>query len=120
MTQMTGLQAMMAYWERLHPVNAVQIVEVSRPISPATLQAAVDRLFQKFLAADPGGGWPTISVQGAVASRSTASQSVLVQSQRLPRDANHPLESLVTSLLNESFSDDEPPFRVGLAEHAER
>ncbi len=115
MTQMTGLQAMMAYWERLHPVNAVQIVEVSRPISQPALQVAADRLFQKFLAAGPG-GWPTVSARGTVVSRSVSSQAVLVQSQQLSCEGCHPLETLVTTLLNHPYTNDEPPFRVGLAE----
>ena len=106
----SGLQAMMAYWERLHAINAVQIAEVSCDISPANLQTAVDRLFRKFRAAGPG-GWPALSPQ-----ESLVDNAVRAHFHRLPQTDAHPLESLATRLLNQPFATDEPPFRVGLAE----
>lgn len=110
---MTGLQAMMAYWERLHPVNAVQLVELSRPCEHRELQAAIDRLFGKFLAAGHNLGWPTLSRH--MGSRCAPWPRVSVQVDDVPGSPDHPLEDLVTRLLNQPFADDEPPFRVGLA-----
>lgn len=110
MTSPTGLQAMMAYWESLHAVNAVHVTEVSVEVTLADLQAATDRLFRKFLIAGPG-GWPSLAPHGLAAGGEVkACFHVLSQFE------SHPLESLITSLLNEPFADDEPPFRVGLAE----
>ncbi len=112
MNSPTGLQAMMAYWESLHAINAVQVSEISVEVAPADLQAATDRLFRKFQAAGPG-GWPSLSPSG-----SAAGGDVKVRFQVLSQLDSHPLELLVTSLLNEPFADNEPPFRVGLAEQA--
>lgn len=106
---------MMAYWERLHPVNAVQIAELSRAVSMPQLSAAVTRLFAKFCAADSKNRWP-----GANGSDQDARREVVAQNVCFPCDLVHPLERCVTDLLNQPFAEDEPPFRVGLAEHVDR
>lgn len=105
----------MSYWERLHPVNAVQIAELSASstVTSQELSSAVQRLFNKFRAADPLGCWPSIT-----ANCHCSSGDVLSQATVLPLSDQNSLESLVTELLNQPFSDDEPPFRVGLAEHS--
>ena len=112
MTSPTGMQAMMAYWERLHAINAVHIAEVSYEISRTDLQAAGDRLFRKFFDAEPG-GWPTLS-----ANHSAEYHQIKARFDALPQNNSHPLEGIVTNLLNEPFGDDEPPFRYGLAENS--
>lgn len=110
----TGMQSMMSYWERLHPVNAVQIAEVSRPITSQELSSAVLRLFEKFRAADPWGRWPS-----ATRVRARSGGEVSCEVRVLSLSDSHPLEGLVTDLLNRPFADEEPPFRVGLAENSE-
>lgn len=100
---------MMGYWERLHPVNAVQIAELPQSIAPDDFQSAITRLFGKFLAADRQ--WPTLPGDSDVVTN-----EIRAQFRILPETSNHPLDSLVTDLLNRPFSDDEPPFRVGLAQ----
>ncbi len=112
MTAPTGMQAMMAYWERLHAINAVQVAEVAGDVSLVDLQVASDRLFRKFLAAGSG-RWPSLSVNG-----STQGGEVQAQFHVLNEIKSRSLESLVTQLLNAPFADDEPPFRVGLAEQS--
>ena len=86
MTSPTGLQAMMAYWESLHAINAVQVSEISVEVAPADLQAATDRLFRKFQAAGPV-GWPSLSPSG-----SAVGGDVKVRFQVLSQLDSHPLE----------------------------
>lgn len=106
---------MMSYWERLHPVNAVHVAEVSlsQVITPCDLTSAVQRLFEKFHAADPLGRWPL-----TVSSGDFSNDEVLPQRQVQPLPDIRSLESLVGELLNQPFADDEPPFRVGLTKLA--
>ncbi len=115
MNQITGLQAMMAYWERLHPVNAVQVAEITLKLDPEVLHTAVDRVFRKFRSAGPSGGWPTTSPNGE-----SLHGDVFPRFDVLSESSSHPLESLVTDLLNQPFSDFESPFRVGLAQSNDR
>ena len=102
---------MMGYWERLHPVNAVQIAELPQSITPDDFQSAISRLFSNFLAADPSCRWPTLSGDREVATNEIRGQICL-----LPETSDHPLDAFVTDLLNQPFADGEPPFRVGLAQ----
>ena len=113
MPLLTGLQSMMAYWETQQAVNAVQIAELTDGVSQTELQAAADRLFHKFLIAGPG-GWPTLTGARIPAAR------VLVRFDELTDREGCSLDAVVTRLLNEPFSDDEPPFRVGLCRSHER
>ncbi|MCX7422090.1 MAG: hypothetical protein NT013_21470 [Planctomycetia bacterium] len=110
MNSPTGMQAMMAYWERLHAINAVQVAEVSAEITIADLQTATDRLFRKFLAASSG-QWPSLSER-----RAAPNFGITAQFHKLPSIESSSLESLATQLLNAPFADDEPPFRVGLVQ----
>ena len=93
MNSPTGMQAMMAYWERLHAINAVQVAEVSAEITIADLQTATDRLFRKFLAASSG-QWPSLSER-----RAAPNFGVTAQFHKLPPIESSSLESLATQLL---------------------
>lgn len=106
----TGMQAMMDYWERFHPINAVHVAEISQACSQDGLQTAVRRLFGKFLAADASQGWPMLT-----GDRDSIDRDITVQFCILPEASGHPLESLITDQLNRPFSDNELPIRVGLA-----
>lgn len=102
---------MMGYWERLHPVNAVQIAELPQSIGSDELQAAISRLFGKFFAANDSCRWPKLPGDLEVSAR-----EIVGRFRMLPETSEHPLEAFVTELLNQPFADDEPPFRVGLAQ----
>ena len=109
----TGMQAMMGYWERLHPVNAVQIAELPHPVSPDDLQSAISRLFCKFLGADADSRWPMLKDDSNL---NLTISEIRAEFRVLPETSDHRLESLVTELLNCPFSKDQPPFRVGIAD----
>jgi len=111
----TGLQRMMAYWEQMNAVNAVQIAELSESIDPVRLQKAIERLFEKFLAADSLNRWPTLS-----SGQGDCRGDVSVEFHSEQPGISKTLDSIVTELLNQSFSDYEPPFRVASVDLAER
>ena len=53
----TGFQRMMLFWERWHPVNAVQFIELEGEIDARSLRCAAERLLKQLESAFSGGAW---------------------------------------------------------------
>ncbi|MBS0266916.1 MAG: hypothetical protein JSS02_33625 [Planctomycetes bacterium] len=102
-----GLQAMMRRWEQLHPVNAVHVVQLNRPVSSQAIRHAADRVFERLLKS-PSENQPPRSIGiseqlGPLFDFSETWTSV----DELPL-----LESAVTAELNTPFAEHQTPFRL--------
>lgn len=107
----TGFQAMMAYWERLQPVNAVHAAQCTAVIAPAELASAVGRLFRKFHASAEG---RTSSACSFLSREPDPNAAVCPEVAVLKTAAD--LDGLLTQQMNRRFDADAFPFRIGLAQ----
>ena len=103
----SGFQQMMRLWEQVHPVNAVQCVELSASFEFGRLQAAVQRSLQKLETTFSGGDWRLHFGGSDLTGADIVETSV-------PCLCNgHAVEEFITRLMNHRFLDTQLPVRVG-------
>lgn len=104
----TGFQRMMLFWERWHPVNAVQLIELEGEIDARSLRCAAERLLKQLESAFSGGAW-RLGFGGEAPNFGS-----VVQDDASVFQTDQDLALFVTKLMNQPFSDTELPIRVGV------
>ena len=104
----TGFQRMMLFWERWHPVNAVQFIELEGEIDARSLRCAAERLLKQLESAFSGGAW-RLGFGGEAPNFGS-----VVQDDASVFQTDQDLALFVTKLMNQPFSDTELPIRVGV------
>ncbi len=105
----SGFQRMMRSWERWHPVNAVQFMELERRIEITHLRPAVENSLRKLEEKFQGGAWRLGFGQHNTDFRSVVEVDIPVL------ESDQDLEQLITSQMNRPFKDAELPLRIGMA-----